>query len=333
MRTPLKLQANMTKHIMREKLRGNKRIPLVLMMEPLHACNLTCEGCGRIVEYEDTITDRMSLQECLDSADECYTPVVSVCGGEPLIYREIDALIDGLIARGRYIYLCTNAMFLDRFYPKHQPTEQLSITVHLDGMRDTHDRIVERKGVFDLAVEHIKLGKKLGFHITTNTTIFKQTDYKEIEELFTFLTHLGVNGLIISPAYSYESLGSDPHIFHTKEEIHEKMRPLVEMSKRFNMLSTPQYLEFLAGLRNYPCSPWGNVTRNPRGWKGPCYAITNGHYKTYKELLDSTDWEYYAQQKDARCRNCKMHSGFEASTVFNMSIADAARMIRWQLAA
>lgn len=333
MRTPVKLQAKMAGHIMREKMRGNKRIPLVLMLEPLHACNLTCEGCGRIIEYEDTITDRMSLEECFQAAEVTRAPVVSVCGGEPLIYREIDALIDGLIARGKYIYLCTNAMFLDRFLPKHKPTEQLSITVHLDGMRELHDKIVEREGVFDLAVEHMKLAKKMGFHVTTNTTIFKGTSVQELKELFTFLTYLGVDGLLVSPAYSYEVFGDDPHMFNSKDQIHEKFRDLLPVMKNFNMLSTPQYLEFLAGKREYPCSPWGNITRNPQGWKGPCYAITNEHYGSYQELLESVDWEYYAQQKDARCVNCKMHSGFEASVVFNMTLADAIQTMKWQIAA
>ncbi|MEW6775681.1 MAG: adenosyl-hopene transferase HpnH [Bdellovibrionota bacterium] len=334
MRTPIRLQANMTAHILREKLKGNKRIPLVLMLEPLHACNLTCEGCGRIVEYAETITEQMSLDECLGSAKECNAPVVSVCGGEPLIYRDIDGLIDGLVDQGKYIYLCTNAMFLDRFLPRHKPTEQLSITVHLDGLKETHDRIVEREGVFDLAIENIKLAKKMGYHVTTNTTIFKQTDLTEIDRLFQYLTQLGVDGFLLSPAYSYESLGTDPFMFHTKEQIHDKFRPFIAhcQQRKFRLLSSPGYLEFLAGLRNYPCAPWGNVTRNPQGWKGPCYAITNDHYKSYQELLDSTDWDYYAEQKDARCRNCKMHSGFEASVVFNMTIQDVAQTIRWQLA-
>ncbi|MCB0218256.1 MAG: adenosyl-hopene transferase HpnH [Chrysiogenetes bacterium] len=333
MRTPLKLQAKMSGHIMREKLRGNKRIPLVLMLEPLHACNLTCEGCGRIIEYKDSMTDRMSLEQCFEAAEVTRAPVVSVCGGEPLIYREIDALIDGLIERGKYIYLCTNAMFLDRFLPKHEPCEQLSITVHMDGMRELHDKIVERQGVWDLAIENIKLAKQMGFHVTTNTTIFRETTPEQLEELFTFLTYLGVDGLIASPAFAYEAFADDPYMFGTKDQIHEKFQKLLPVMNNFNMLSTPQYMSFLAGEREYPCSPWGNITRNPKGWKGPCYAITNDHYETYQELLESTDWEYYAQQKDPRCANCKMHSGFEASVVFNMTMTDMISMMRWQLAA
>lgn len=324
---------SMTKHLMREKFRGNKRTPLVMMLEPLHACNLTCEGCGRIVEYKDTITDQMSLEECIDAARECNTPVISICGGEPLIYRHIDALVDKYVEMGRYIYLCTNAMFLDRFLPKHKPTDQLFITVHLDGMRDTHDRIVERKGVWDMAVEHMKQAKAMGYKVLTNTTVFKTTDPKELDELFTFLTYLGLDGLLVSPAFSFESLGDDPYGFNSKEEVHEKFEPLLPMLHKYRMFSTPQYLEFLAGKREYPCSPWGNIVRNPQGWKGPCYAITDSHYKSYRELLESTDWDYYARQEDPRCHDCKMHSGFEASVVFNMTLSDAIRSMKWQFAA
>ncbi len=336
MRTPLKMQASLTAHLLKHKFLRTKYIPLVLMLEPLHACNLTCEGCGRIIEYKDTITDQLSLDTCLASADECGAPVVSICGGEPMLYRHINELINGLVEKDKFIYLCTNAMFLDKLYKGVQPTQNLYINVHLDGMRETHDTIVQRKGVWDIAVAQIKKAKKLGYQVTTNTTVFKQTSWKELDELFTFLTDLGIDGIIVSPGYSYEALGStcnssgDDYIFHSREEVHAKFQELLPKLERYRMFTPPQYADFLAGERDYDCSPYANLTRNPRGWKGPCYAITNGHYETYRELMESTDWEYYSKRKDPRCANCFMHSGFAGSVVLHANGKDMIDMAKWQ---
>lgn len=328
------MQASLTAHLLKHKFfLRSKYTPLVLMLEPLHACNLTCEGCGRIIEYKDTITDQLPLEECLASADECGAPVVSICGGEPTLYRHINELINGLVEKDKYIYLCTNAMFLDKVYKGVPPSQNLFINVHLDGLRETHDTIVQRKGVFDIAVAQIKKAKKLGYQVTTNTTVYKQTSWKELDELFTYLTDLGIDGIIVAPGYSYEALGSsdDQHIFHSRAEVHAKFQELLPKLSRYRMFSTPQYIDFLAGERDYDCAPYANLTRNPRGWKGPCYAITNGHYSSYRELMESTDWEYYSKRKDPRCANCFMHSGFEGSVVLNMTGKDMIDMAKWQM--
>jgi hopanoid biosynthesis associated radical SAM protein HpnH len=329
MRFPLKLQLDLFRYIAQQKRAGNEHFPLVLMLEPLHACNLACAGCGRIVEYEDTYYDKMSLQECFDAIDECGAPIVSVCGGEPLIYKPTPDLLQGCFERGKHVQLCTNAILLDRFMEKVPPHPNLTIQVHLDGMRETHDRVVCQDGVFDTVVPQMKRAVERGYRVSTNTTIFKDTSLSELEELFTMLDDMGVHGFLITPGFAYEVLDND--IYLAKEETHAKFREIREIARRHKVMSTPLYLDFLTGERDLDCSPWANVTRNPRGWKGPCYLITDAHYATYRELLDSTDWEFFAQRRDKRCENCKLHSGFEASAAETLtrSPKDALRFAQW----
>lgn len=329
MRFPLRLQYDLFRYIAQQKRAGKRHYPLVLMLEPLHACNLACAGCGRIVEYEDTYYDKMTLQECLDSVDECGAPIVSVCGGEPLIYKPTPDLLRGCFERGKHVQLCTNAILLDRFMEKIPPHPNLTIQVHLDGMRETHDRVVCQEGVFDAIVPQMKRAVERGYRVSTNTTIYKDTSLAELEELFTMLDGMGVHGFLITPGYAYEVLDND--IYLAKQEVHEKFRKIREIAKRHKVLSTPLYLDFLTGDRDLDCTPWANVTRNPRGWKGPCYLITDSHYKTYRELLESTDWEFFSQRRDKRCENCKLHSGFEASAAETLtrSPKDALRFASW----
>jgi hopanoid biosynthesis associated radical SAM protein HpnH len=299
MRMPLKLMLDLGRYMRRKRKAGEKYFPLVLMLEPLHACNLACIGCGRIVEYKDTIRDQLPLEEAVAAAKEADAPIVSICGGEPLMYKHIVPLTEALIEQRRHVQICTNAILLERFVKRVAPNPYLSFNVHIDGLRETHDRVVDRDGVFDTCVRMIKLLKQKGYRVQTNSTIFRETGAEEIEELVKMLGGLGVDGMLLTPGYHYQVL--------TNDEIYLKV-----------------------GERDLLCSPWTTVTRNPQGWKGPCYLITNGHYKSFSQMHAATDWEYYRTKQDIRCRDCKLHSGFEGTVAleFGENLKDAWRMVR-----
>jgi len=319
---------DVARYMMRKKRSGEKYFPLVLMLEPLHACNLACIGCGRIVEYKDTIRDQMPLEEALGAVDEANAPIVSICGGEPLIYKHIVPLTNTLIERRRHVMICTNALLLERFIKQVPPSTYLSFNVHIDGMRETHDRVVDRDGVFDTCVRMIKLLKQNGYRVQTNTTVFRDTTTEEIEELVNLLTSLRVDGMLVTPGYHYQVLSND--IYLKSDEMPHKFKRVKKLAEDHKIINNPIYLEFLTGERDLLCSPWTTVTRNPRGWKGPCYLITNGHYKTFKELHEATDWEYYRTKQDFRCRDCKLHSGFESTPAldFGKNLKDTFKMVR-----
>jgi hopanoid biosynthesis associated radical SAM protein HpnH len=332
MRFPLHITTDAIRHQIKQEARGNKRYPMVLMLEPLYTCNLACIGCA-IERHTGKLEDRMSLDECLKAVDQSQAPIVSLCGGEPTIYPELQGLIEGIIERKRHIYLCTNALLLDtKVFGKIAPHKRLTLNVHLDGMRETHDFVCDRKGVFDKAIEMIKQAKALGYHVTTNTTVFKETEMQEIEDLCQLMDEMGVDGLMISPGYQYESVDAD--IFLSRQEIQTKFRRVLELSKKYKLMSTPMYLEFTAGMRDYKCSPWSTVTRTPRGWKGPCYLIGMKYYATWDEFWNGVDWPYWESREDRLCQNCMMHSGFEASAMFELrkSPRDMVRMAMWNIA-
>lgn len=313
MRFPLHITTDMIQHQMRQARLGNQRYPMVLMLEPLYTCNLACLGCST-ERHTGKLKDRLSVDRCLEAADQSGAPAVSICGGEPTVYPELPELVAGIIERKRHIYLCTNALLLDtKVYGVIPPHRRISINVHLDGMRGTHDYVCDREGVFEKAVEMIRLGKKLGYHMVTNTTVFKETAVEEVEELCRLLTEIGVDGQLISPGYEYESVNRD--IFLLRRETEEKFKQILELSRRYRLQSTPMFLEFAAGLREYNCSPWSTVTFTPMGWKGPCYLIGQKYYGTWEEFWNGVDWKYWESRQDVRCQNCKMHSGFEASVV------------------
>jgi hopanoid biosynthesis associated radical SAM protein HpnH len=317
----------------RNAIRGNKRYPFVLMLEPLYTCNLACLGCA-IERHTGKLKDRLPLEKCLEAVDVSQAPIVSICGGEPTIYPELAGLVDGIIERKRQIILCTNGLLLDEnLYGKIAPHKRLTINVHLDGMKETHDYVCDREGVFDKAIAMIKEGVKLGHHIMANTTIFKETSMDEVEELCRLLTDLGVDGMLVSPGYQYESVDSD--IFLSRSEMQQKFRRVIDISKKYKLTSTPMFLEFAAGLREYNCSPWSTVTYTPKGWKGPCYLIGKTWSETFEEFWKGTNWEYWESRKDPLCQNCAMHSGFEASVVRELPKhpGDMVRMIAWNLAA
>ncbi len=338
MRFPLTLTTSMAGYMARKKLAGEKRFPLVLMLEPLHACNLTCTGCGRIREYSQTIKEKLTLQECLDSVDECGAPIVSICGGEPMIYPEIGKLVRAVLRRRKHIYLCTNGMFIKRRLHEFPRTRRFFFNDHLDGLEETHDKAVERQGVFKAAVEGIEAAKEAGFLVCTNTTIYKETDINEIDELFHFLTRLGVDGFMLSPAYGYTAVKeTNPdgaaEIFMTRDDIRAKFKECEKLLFKYKMMSSPVYLEFLSGKRELTCTAWGNPTRNVKGWKGPCYLITDRHHATFEGLMNDTPWQNYGRGKDPRCEHCMVHCGYEPSAALgvNRRLGDSLKMLLWQL--
>jgi hopanoid biosynthesis associated radical SAM protein HpnH len=332
MRFPLRLTATTTRYIASQRLRRVKKFPLVMMLEPLHACNLTCTGCGRIREYSSTITQKLTVQQCLMAADECGAPIVSICGGEPTIYPELPQLLRELRARDRHVYLCTHGMFIRKRLREWTPSSSFFINVHLDGLEQTHDLMVERQGVFREAIEGIKAAKAAGFLVCTNTTIYKQTDLTEIARLYDMLETLGVDGYMVTPAYSYAAVQTK-EIFMSRHEIQLKFRAATDLLGRYNMLTSPIYLEFLRGDRDLTCTAWGNPTYNPRGWKGPCYLMTDKHHATFREFMENTPWERYGRGRDPRCEDCMVHVGYEPSAVLgaNRQFGDSWKLLSWQL--
>ena len=332
MRFPLSLTVKLTKYLAQKRIIREEKFPLVMMLEPLHACNLTCTGCGRIREYKDTIREKLTVEQCLNALDECGAPVVSICGGEPMIYPELPRLVREILDRKKHIYLCTNGMFIRRQLAEYTPSSRFFFNVHLDGLEETHDLCVERKGVFREAIDAIKVAKAAGFLVCTNTTIFKQTNIDEIDELFTYLRSLGVDGHMVSPAYSYAAVQTK-EIFMTRDEIRGKFRRACKLLEKHSLMASPLYLEYLKGQREYMCSAWGNPTYNPRGWKGPCYLITDAHYSSFKEFMEQTPWERYGRGRDPRCEDCMVHVGYEPSAVLgaNRSITDSWKLFKWQL--
>jgi hopanoid biosynthesis associated radical SAM protein HpnH len=330
-RFPLSLDRALISYLIKKRLQGQEKFPLVLMLEPTHLCNLACKGCGRILEYRETLGQMMTLEECLGSVEECGAPVVTITGGEPLLFPPVFELVQELIQRRKHIYLCTNGLLLEKALPSLPVTSYLTLSVHLDGLAPTHDHILGRQGVFAQAIQAIKTAKKQGFQVCTNTTIYKQTDIQEIEILFAYLTQLDINGLLVSPAFSFEEIDSD--FFLSREGIKEKFSQLTADEHGFKFYDSPLYLQFLRGERQYECTPWANPTRNPVGWKSPCYQITDAHYPSFEEFMARTDWERYGVGRDPRCQQCMMHSGFEPTVVRTLggNLKDLWKMVRWNL--
>jgi hopanoid biosynthesis associated radical SAM protein HpnH len=331
MRFPPGMSATVLRYTVKQRMSGRKRFPSVLMLEPLYACNLACLGCA-LERHTGKLADRVPLERCLQAADDCGAPVVSICGGEPTLYPELKELVQGLIEKGRYIFLCTNALLLDkRVFDVIAPHKQLFLNIHLDGLRDTHDLVCDRKGVYNKALEMIRESKRRGYVTMTNTTIFKETSVEEVEALCRVLDELSVDGMLISPGYHYESVDRD--IFLTQDDIHQKFRRLMPLSKQYRLTGTPAFMEFAAGLRELPCSPYSTVTYTPRGWKGPCYLIGDRYFETWEEFWNGVDWDYWERRVDRRCANCKMHSGFEASALkaATSNPKDMVKLAMWSM--
>jgi hopanoid biosynthesis associated radical SAM protein HpnH len=314
---PLRQAVKVSAYIITQKLRGNRRYPLVLMLEPLYRCNLACAGCGKIQHPEEILRTYLSPEECWAAAEECGAPVVSIAGGEPLVHPEIDRIVAGLIARGRFVYLCTNAILLDRWLPRLRPSPYLTISVHMDGMRELHDAMVDRAGVFDKAVEGIREAKRRGFRVTTNTTVFADSSPEQMRDLFNFLTDdLRVDGMMVSPGYDYPK-APNQSVFLRRPQMIETFRRLLSLPerRRWRFSHTPLFLDFLQGKEAMQCTAWGNPTRSVLGWQRPCYLMSEGFVPSFRELMEETEWDRYGYGRDARCTNCMAHCGYEATAV------------------
>lgn len=319
----------MTSYLLKQTINRVERFPLVLMLEPTHRCNLSCSGCGRILEYADTVQEEMSLQECLAAVDQAGTPVITITGGEPLLYSPVQDLVRAVLERGKHIYFCTNGMLLEESLPKFRPSSHFTWNVHFDATETIHDQIISRKGGFRKALAGLRAAKAQGFRVSTNTTVYRETDVDDLERLFTQLTAAGVDGILVAPGFSYEEVIRD--VFLTRQEIMDKFRRIRQWQGRFPLISNPIYLDFLCGMRSLQCTPWGNPTCNTQGWKSPCYLITDTHYATFQELMENTDWDYYASGKDPRCAQCMVHCGYEPTVVRQMNGKDLWRMLKWNL--
>ncbi len=298
-------------YLLKQKLMGRKRYPLVLMLEPLFRCNLACAGCGKI-DYPDAILNRrLSVQECLDAAEECGAPMVAIPGGEPLIHREIGEIVKGLIAQKRFVSLCTNALLLEKKLHLFEPSPYLFFSVHLDGMREHHDHSVCQKGVFDKALTAIRAAKARGFAVNVNATIFDGYKAADIAEFLDFARDLGV-GVSISPGYAYERAPDQDH-FLNRRKTKELFREVFAMGKgkRWTLAHSSLFLDFLAGNQEFHCTPWGMPTRNIFGWQKPCYLLGEGYAKSFTELMDTTDWDSYGTGRYEKCANCMAHCGYE----------------------
>ncbi|MGG6268442.1 adenosyl-hopene transferase HpnH [Leptolyngbya sp. AN03gr2] len=320
MGVPLQQVIGVGSYLVKQRLMGRKRFPLVLMLEPLFRCNLACSGCGKIQHPVEILKQNLTPEECFKAAEECGAPIVSIPGGEPLLHPQISEIVQGLIDRKKFIYLCTNGILLEKSLDKFKPSPYFTFMVHLDGMREWHDKCVDRKGVFDTAVKAIKAAKARGFQVNTNTTIFDGADPKEMHEFFDFLTELGVDGMQISPGYSYEWAPDQDHFLkreQTRALFRQILAPL-NMGKKWNFSHNPLFLDFLTGEKDYECTPWGSPSYSVLGWQKPCYLLNEGHYKTFQELLDKTDWNQYGRKSgNPQCADCMVHCGYEPTAAMD----------------
>jgi hopanoid biosynthesis associated radical SAM protein HpnH len=303
-------------YVLRERWRGVRRYPLVLMLEPLLRCNLACAGCGKIQHSAEVLRRQLSVEQCLRADGDCGAPVVSIAGGEPLLHPQIEEIVGGLVERRRYIYLCTNALTLEESLARFRPSKHLAFSVHMDGPREEHDRAVCREGVYETAVEAIRAARRAGFRVTTNTTLFAGADVPRMRSHFDTMMELGVEGMMISPGYSYEKAPDQEHFLQRRQTEHLFQKLLTKPGRRWRFNQTPLFLEFLRGRWDLECTPWGNPTFNVFGWQKPCYLIDEGYCESFDELMSSTAWENYGRASgNVKCRDCMVHCGFEPSAV------------------
>ncbi len=316
MAVPVSQMWTVATYVLRQKLAGRKRYPLVLMLEPLFRCNLACAGCGKI-QYPAHILKRdLTPEECFKAVDECGAPVVSIPGGEPLMHPQIAEIVAGLVARGKYIYLCTNALLLKEKLDLFTPSKYLSFSVHVDGQKDHHDFSVCREGGYDIAVEGIRKALQRGFRVTTNTTLFDGADPRSVRAFFDEMMDLGVESMMLSPGYSYDKAPDQKHFLGRARTRRLFRAMLSNRKKKWRFNQSPLFLEYLMGKRNYNCTPWGMPTYNLFGWQKPCYLLQDGYAESYKELMETTDWDAYGTQSgNPQCANCMVHCGYEPTSV------------------
>jgi len=316
MSVPLSQMWTVATYVLRQKLARRKRYPFVLMLEPLFRCNLACAGCGKIQYPAQILKKNLSVEKCLAAVEECGAPIVSIPGGEPLMYPDIDRLVAELVKRKKYVYLCTNAILLKEKLDLFTPSKYLSFSVHMDGLREEHDEAVCRDGVYDQAVPAIKEAVARGFRVTTNSTLFDGASPLRMREFFDEMMSLGVEGMMVSPGYSYSKAPDQEH-FLLQSRTHELFsRMLANPKKRWRFNQSPLFLRFLMGKHDFECTPWGNPTYNMFGWQRPCYLLQEGYARTFQELMDTTPWENYGKKSgNEKCRDCMVHCGYEATAV------------------
>jgi hopanoid biosynthesis associated radical SAM protein HpnH len=316
MAVPISQMWTVASYVLGQKLKGRKRYPLVLMLEPLFRCNLACAGCGKVQYPPHILKKNLSPEECFAAVEECGVPMVSIPGGEPLLHPQIVEIVNGLIARKKYIYLCTNALELQKRLHEFTPSKYLTFSVHLDGQREHHDFSVCREGGYDIAVEGIREAVKQGFRVTTNTTLFDGADANSVRAFFDEVMSMGVEGMVLSPGYTYDKAPDQKH-FLGRARSRRLFRAILSNRKsswKFNM--SPLFLEFLMGQRNYKCTPWGSPAYNIFGWQKPCYLLQDGYADSFKELMNATDWEAYGTESgNPKCANCMVSCGYEPTAV------------------
>jgi hopanoid biosynthesis associated radical SAM protein HpnH len=314
---PLAVTARVGAYIMKNQLGGVKRYPLVLMLEPLFRCNLACVGCGKIDYPGEILNQRLSYDQCMEAIDECGAPVVSVAGGEPLLHREMPKIVEGFLARKKFVILCTNALLLTKKIDQYKPHPFFTWSIHLDGDQMMHDHSVSQDGVYDIAVKAIKLAKSKGFQCNLNCTLFQGADPVRVARFFDEMKAIGIDGVTVSPGYAYER-APDQDNFLNRTKTKQLFRDILKLGKggkAWSFTQSTMFMDFLAGNQAYHCTPWGNPTRNVFGWQKPCYLLGEGYEKTFKELMDNTEWDKYGVGNYEKCADCMVHSGFEASAV------------------
>jgi hopanoid biosynthesis associated radical SAM protein HpnH len=315
---PLHQTIRVGAYVTKQHLLGVKRYPLVLMLEPLFRCNLACAGCGKIDYPAEILNQRLTVAECLEAVDECGAPVVSIAGGEPLLHREIDEVVEGIIARKKFVYLCTNALLMEKKIDLFKPNPFFIWSVHLDGDKHDHDKSVCQDGVYDRAVEAIRLAKNRGFRVNINCTLFDGADPERYAQFFDDVMAMGLDGITVSPGYAYERAPDQAH-FLSRRKTKDLFRDIFRRGEghKWSFSQSSLFLDFLAGNQEYHCTPWGNPTRNYFGWQRPCYLLGEGYAKTFKELMDETKWDEYGTGNYEKCANCMVHSGYEATAVMD----------------
>jgi len=314
---PLSQAVRIGAYVARQHLTRRKRYPLVLMLEPLFRCNLACAGCGKIDYPDEILNQRLSVADCMQAIDECGAPVVSIAGGEPLLHRELPEIVRGFLARRKVVIVCTNALLLAKKIDQYTPHKDFNWSIHLDGDREMHDHSVCQQGVYDRAVDAIRLAKSKGFRVSINCTLFNTADPERVAKFLDDVTALGLDGITVSPGYAYERAPDQEH-FLNREKTRQLFRGILSRGrggKKWPFTQSAMFLDFLAGNQSYHCTPWGNPTRTVFGWQRPCYLLGEGYARTFRELMEETDWDSYGVGNYAKCANCMVHSGFEATAV------------------
>ncbi len=312
---PLRQAARIGAYVVKKHLAGEKRYPLVLMLEPLFRCNLACAGCGKIDYPDEILNQRLSYDQCMEAIDECGAPAVSIAGGEPLLHRDMPRIVKGFLARKKFVILCTNALLMTKKIDQYQPDPNFTWSIHLDGDQAMHDKSVCQDGVYQKAVEAIRLAKSKGFRTQINCTVFDGADPERLAGFFDEMKAIGCDGVTISPGYAYERAPDQEH-FLNRAKTKQFFRDVLKRGnggKTWNFTNSSLFLDFLAGNQTYECSPWSMPARTVFGWQKPCYLLGEGYTKTFKELMEGTDWDQYGVGKYEKCADCMVHCGFEGT--------------------